>query len=65
MELLQSLELTYGLGTPKDGELMHKELGICPIKLLLLALRATRLFITLHVVVGNFPVNKLLEMFST
>uniref|UniRef100_A0A0D9YMI7 Uncharacterized protein n=1 Tax=Oryza glumipatula TaxID=40148 RepID=A0A0D9YMI7_9ORYZ len=33
--------------------------------LLLLALRATRLFITFHVVDGNCPANKLLEMFST
>ncbi|KAG2648583.1 hypothetical protein PVAP13_1NG020672 [Panicum virgatum] len=39
--------------------------GISPVKLLLLALSATRLFITSHVVDGNCPVKKLLEMFST
>jgi len=33
--------------------------------LLLLALRETRLSIASHVVYGNCPVNKLLEMFST
>jgi hypothetical protein len=35
------------------------------VKLMLLALLATRLFITSHVVDGNCPANKLLEMFST
>jgi hypothetical protein len=49
----------------KDGELMQKEEGIHPWKLLLLALSATRLFMAFHVSDGNFPVNRLLEMFST
>ena len=31
----------------------------------MLALSTTRLFITSHVVDGNLPVNKLLEMFNT
>ena len=44
---------------------MQKEDGIHPWKLLLLALSATRLFITFHVADGISPVNRLLEMFST
>uniref|UniRef100_A0A0D9VCC2 Uncharacterized protein n=1 Tax=Leersia perrieri TaxID=77586 RepID=A0A0D9VCC2_9ORYZ len=43
----------------------ENEVGICPVKLLLLALSATRLFMTPHVVDGKIPVNKLLEMFNT
>uniref|UniRef100_A0A0E0LEY7 Uncharacterized protein n=1 Tax=Oryza punctata TaxID=4537 RepID=A0A0E0LEY7_ORYPU len=39
--------------------------GICPVKLLLLALRATIFFITSHCFDENCPVNKLLEIFST
>uniref|UniRef100_A0A8R7UQZ1 Secreted protein n=1 Tax=Triticum urartu TaxID=4572 RepID=A0A8R7UQZ1_TRIUA len=38
---------------------------MCPVKLLLLALSALRFFIASHVVDGNCPANKLLEMFST
>jgi hypothetical protein len=48
-----------------DGALMQIEYGICPVKLLLLALRATRFFMASHIVDGNCPVNKLLEIFST
>ncbi|BAF08867.1 Os02g0515100 [Oryza sativa Japonica Group] len=44
---------------------MQKEEGMCPVKLLLLALIATRLLIFSHVVDGNAPVNRLLEIFST
>ncbi|XP_025878994.1 uncharacterized protein [Oryza sativa Japonica Group] len=44
---------------------MQKEEGMCPLKLLLLALIATRLLIFSHVVEGNAPVNRLLEIFST
>ncbi|WVZ77892.1 LOW QUALITY PROTEIN: hypothetical protein U9M48_025693 [Paspalum notatum var. saurae] len=51
--------------TAKAGELLHRLLGICPVKLLLLALSATRLLIASHVVDGNCPVNKLVEMFNT
>lgn len=36
-----------------------------PVKLLLLALRATRFFITSSVVDGNWPSKKLLEIFNT
>uniref|UniRef100_A0A0E0G1F2 Uncharacterized protein n=1 Tax=Oryza nivara TaxID=4536 RepID=A0A0E0G1F2_ORYNI len=43
----------------------EKEEGMCPLKLLLLALIATRLLIFSHVVEGNAPVNRLLEIFST
>uniref|UniRef100_A0A0E0E5N6 Uncharacterized protein n=1 Tax=Oryza meridionalis TaxID=40149 RepID=A0A0E0E5N6_9ORYZ len=39
--------------------------GICPVKLLLLALRATIFFITSHCFDENCPVNELLEIFST
>jgi len=48
-----------------DGALLQIEDGNGPVKLLLLALRATRLFITCSVVDGNCPVKKLLEIFST
>lgn len=48
-----------------DGALMQIEDGICPVKLLLLALRATRFFVTSHVVSGDYPVKELLEVFST
>uniref|UniRef100_A0A0E0JVP9 Uncharacterized protein n=1 Tax=Oryza punctata TaxID=4537 RepID=A0A0E0JVP9_ORYPU len=44
---------------------MQKEEGMYPLKLLLLALIATRLLIFSHVVEGNAPVNRLLEIFST
>jgi hypothetical protein len=44
---------------------MQKVDGIRPLKLLLLALRATRLLVFSHVVDGKDPVKKLLEMFST
>lgn len=47
-----------------DGELLQIWVGIFPLKLVLLALPATRLFITSHVVDGNCLVNKLLKMFS-
>ncbi|WVZ77852.1 hypothetical protein U9M48_025665 [Paspalum notatum var. saurae] len=40
-------------------------MGICPIKLLLLALRAIKFRIPFHVVDVNCPVNMLLEMLST
>uniref|UniRef100_A0A0E0CFT4 Uncharacterized protein n=1 Tax=Oryza meridionalis TaxID=40149 RepID=A0A0E0CFT4_9ORYZ len=40
----------------KDGKPVQKEEGICPVKLLLLALIATRLLIFSHVVDGNSPV---------
>ncbi|CAL4889952.1 unnamed protein product [Urochloa decumbens] len=40
-------------------------LGICPAKLLLLMLRATRFSILSNVVDGIFPVNRLLEMSIT
>ncbi|KAG2656103.1 hypothetical protein PVAP13_1KG056185 [Panicum virgatum] len=51
--------------TAKDAELMQKEDGIHPWKLLLLASSTTRLFITFHVADGNSPVKRLLEMLST
>jgi hypothetical protein len=51
--------------TAKYGALTQFAVGIWPVKLLVLALRITRLFITSHTVDGNLPVNKLLEMFST
>ncbi|KAF2943148.1 hypothetical protein DAI22_02g045001 [Oryza sativa Japonica Group] len=51
--------------TAKDGELLQKEEGMCPVKLLLLALIATRFLIFSHVMDGNSPVNRLLEIFST
>uniref|UniRef100_A0A0E0CFU4 Uncharacterized protein n=2 Tax=Oryza meridionalis TaxID=40149 RepID=A0A0E0CFU4_9ORYZ len=38
---------------------------MCPVKLLLLALIATRFLIFSHVMDGNSPVNRLLEIFST
>uniref|UniRef100_A0A0E0JVN7 Uncharacterized protein n=1 Tax=Oryza punctata TaxID=4537 RepID=A0A0E0JVN7_ORYPU len=79
MELLQSFQLSYGMWNAtnelisseikgdqaKDGALTQNEVGIFPVKLLVLALSATRLFITSHVVDGKIPVNKLLDMFST
>jgi len=49
----------------KNGELLHKFIGIFPIKLLLLALSVIRFSIAFHVVDGNRPSSKLLEMFST
>uniref|UniRef100_A0A0E0M5R5 Uncharacterized protein n=1 Tax=Oryza punctata TaxID=4537 RepID=A0A0E0M5R5_ORYPU len=49
----------------KDGALAQNDVGICPVKLLLLALSVIRLFIISHVLDGNSPVNKLLEMFNT
>uniref|UniRef100_A0A0E0CFS5 Uncharacterized protein n=1 Tax=Oryza meridionalis TaxID=40149 RepID=A0A0E0CFS5_9ORYZ len=51
--------------TVRDAELLQKLLGICPVKLLLLAFIITRFFIISHVADGNCPVNELLEMFST
>ncbi|CAL4889941.1 unnamed protein product [Urochloa decumbens] len=48
-----------------DGMLTQRVVGIWPVKLLLLALSTTRPFIASHVVDGNRPVSKLLEMFST
>uniref|UniRef100_A0A0A9C134 Uncharacterized protein n=1 Tax=Arundo donax TaxID=35708 RepID=A0A0A9C134_ARUDO len=48
-----------------DGLWLQIEDGIAPVKLLLLALRATRFFITSSVVDGSCPVKKLLEIFST
>uniref|UniRef100_A0A0D9YMH4 Uncharacterized protein n=1 Tax=Oryza glumipatula TaxID=40148 RepID=A0A0D9YMH4_9ORYZ len=51
--------------TAKDGELLQKEEGMCPVKLLLLALIATRFLIFSHVMDVNSPVNRLLEIFST
>uniref|UniRef100_A0A0E0LEZ5 Uncharacterized protein n=1 Tax=Oryza punctata TaxID=4537 RepID=A0A0E0LEZ5_ORYPU len=51
--------------TANDGVLMQIDAGICPVKLLLLAFRATRFFIISHVADGNCPVKKLLEIFST
>ncbi|XBH61686.1 hypothetical protein VPH35_116081 [Triticum aestivum] len=59
---LNSLKLSSS--TVKDGALRHSIVGSCPVKLLFLALSATRLFITSHVD-GNLPVNKLLETFTT
>ncbi|WVZ77851.1 LOW QUALITY PROTEIN: hypothetical protein U9M48_025664 [Paspalum notatum var. saurae] len=53
------------LRTAKDVALEQNVVGIFPVKLLLLALSARRLFIISHVVDGNLPVNLLLEMFST
>uniref|UniRef100_A0A8R7R6Q5 Uncharacterized protein n=1 Tax=Triticum urartu TaxID=4572 RepID=A0A8R7R6Q5_TRIUA len=47
------------------GALLQIEDGICPVKVLLLALRANRFFMASHVTDGNCPVNKLLEIFST
>lgn len=44
-----------------DGALMQIEDGICPVKLLLLALRATRFFVTSDVVSGDCPVKELLR----
>ncbi|PVH32692.1 hypothetical protein PAHAL_9G462100 [Panicum hallii] len=44
---------------------MHKDDGTRPVKLLLLALNATRFLAFSHVVDGKDPVKKLLEMFST
>uniref|UniRef100_K3Z0V0 F-box domain-containing protein n=1 Tax=Setaria italica TaxID=4555 RepID=K3Z0V0_SETIT len=44
---------------------MEAPLGICPLKLLLLTLSTTRLFINSHGEDGNLPVNLLLEIFST
>jgi hypothetical protein len=43
----------------------QKNVGICPAKLLLLALSATRFSIAVHAVDVNCPVNMLLEMLST
>uniref|UniRef100_A0A0E0G1C8 Uncharacterized protein n=1 Tax=Oryza nivara TaxID=4536 RepID=A0A0E0G1C8_ORYNI len=53
------------LGAIRDAELLQKLLGMCPVKLLLLAFSITRFFIISHVADGNCPVNELLEMFST
>ncbi|KAG2551850.1 hypothetical protein PVAP13_9KG448385 [Panicum virgatum] len=44
---------------------MQKDDGTRPVKLLLLALSATRFLVFSHVVNGKDPVKKLLEMFST
>uniref|UniRef100_A0A0D9WTH9 Uncharacterized protein n=1 Tax=Leersia perrieri TaxID=77586 RepID=A0A0D9WTH9_9ORYZ len=44
---------------------MQIEDGICPVKVLLLALRATIFFIASHCLDENCPVNKLLEIFKT
>nr|TKW37940.1 hypothetical protein SEVIR_1G082301v2 [Setaria viridis] len=44
---------------------MQKEEGICPVKLLLLALSMTRPLVFSHMVDGNFPVSWLLEMFNS
>uniref|UniRef100_A0A0E0G1C5 Uncharacterized protein n=2 Tax=Oryza TaxID=4527 RepID=A0A0E0G1C5_ORYNI len=68
--LTNIMDISKALACPlsskaNDGALAQNEVGIFPVKLLLLALSATRLFITSHVVDGKFPVNKLLEMFST
>ncbi|XBH61649.1 hypothetical protein VPH35_116046 [Triticum aestivum] len=60
---LNSLKLSSS--TAKDGALTQGVIGICPVKLLVLALSATRLFITSHIADGNLPVNRLLEMLST
>ncbi|WVZ56966.1 hypothetical protein U9M48_007423 [Paspalum notatum var. saurae] len=51
--------------TAKDGEATQKDEGICPVKLLLLALSATRCPVLSHVVDGKTPVKKLLDMLST
>uniref|UniRef100_A0A0D9VCC3 Uncharacterized protein n=1 Tax=Leersia perrieri TaxID=77586 RepID=A0A0D9VCC3_9ORYZ len=51
--------------TAKDGELLQILLGIFPVKPLLLALSATKLFIISHVANGNCPVKKLLEIGRT
>jgi hypothetical protein len=51
--------------TANDGALTQYVAGICPVKLLLLALSVTRLLITSHAADGNLPANWLLEMFST
>jgi hypothetical protein len=50
--------------TATDVELMQKEDGTHPWKLLLLALMAIRFLVFSHIVDGNAPVNKLLEMLS-
>ena len=50
--------------TATDVELMQKEDGIHPWKLLLLALMAINFLVFSHIVDGNSPVNKLLEMLS-
>ncbi|KAI4977655.1 hypothetical protein ZWY2020_014209 [Hordeum vulgare] len=57
--------LKLSSSTAKDGALTQGIVGICPVKLLVLVLSTARLFITFHVVDGNLPVNKLLEMFNT
>jgi hypothetical protein len=44
---------------------MQKDEGIHPLKLLLLALSATRFPVFFHVADGKYPEKKLLEMFST
>jgi hypothetical protein len=49
----------------RNGELLQIFVGMFPVKLLLLALSAIRFSIEFHVVDGNCPANKLLEMFST
>jgi hypothetical protein len=45
--------------------LIQKELGICLIKLLLLAFSTAKIFIASYVIEGKRPENKLLEIFST
>ncbi|WVZ77893.1 LOW QUALITY PROTEIN: hypothetical protein U9M48_025694 [Paspalum notatum var. saurae] len=60
-----STELILRSRIANDGALTQKLVGICPIKLLLLMLSATRFFITSHMLDGNCPVKKLLEIFST
>ena len=57
--------LKHRSSTVRDGEVLQNWVGICPLKLLLLALIAIRFSIVFHVVDGNCPANKLLEMFST
>lgn len=57
--------LKQSSSTVKDDELLQKSVGIDPVKLLLLALSATRFSVVFHKVDGNSPANKLLEMFST
>ena len=45
--------------------MLQKCVGICPVKLLLLALSAIRFSTPFNVADVNCPVNKLLEMLST
>uniref|UniRef100_A0A0A9CQJ8 Uncharacterized protein n=1 Tax=Arundo donax TaxID=35708 RepID=A0A0A9CQJ8_ARUDO len=65
VEIMPLNSLKQRSSMANDGARLQTEDGIGPVKLLLLALRATRFFITSSAVDGNCPVKELLEIFST